>query len=239
MSGVMTIARRELTSYFRTPAGWIILALYLFLTGMVFGRFVLVPGRAASLREFFAVSGWLLLPVAPAVSMRLLAEEIRSGTLEALMTAPVSVAGIVVGKFFGAFLFLVAMLAPTGAYVLILERLANQPIDLGPIMAGYLCLLLMGGLYLAVGTFASSLTGNATLAFLVTLFVILSFMLAASAADFLPEAFRPLLFSLSLTERIGDFAKGVIDTAHVTFFVCAIAWFLVVASCVMELRRWR
>lgn len=239
MSAALTIARRELASYFRTPAGWVIIALFLLLTGLVFGRFVLVPGRPASLRDFFAVSGWLLLPVAPAISMRLLADEIRSGAIEALMTAPISGAGIVAGKFIGAFLFLAAMLLPTALYVLILDRVATIPPDLGPVLSGYLCLLLTGGLYLAIGTLASSLTSNSTLAFLLSLFIVLGLMIAPAAADFLPAILRPLLFSLSLSDRIADFAKGVIDTAHIVFFSTLSLWFLVLAGCALEFRRLR
>lgn len=238
MTGVLTIARRELTSYFRTPAGWVIIALFLLLTGLVFARYV-VPGRPASLRDFFAISGWLLLPVAPAISMRLIAEELRTGTIEPLLTAPVSGAGVVVGKFLGALLFLAAMLCPTGAYVAIVDRVSNFPIDLGPVMAGYLCLLLTGAMYLGLGTLASSLTSNSTLAFLIALFAALGLMLAPMAADFLPPQARPVLFALSITDRVTDFAKGVIDSAHVVFFVTMTAWFLVLAGCVTELRRAR
>lgn len=239
MIAVLTIARRELSSYLRTPAGWVIIALFLLLTGLVFARFILVPGRPAGLRDFFAVSGWLLLPVAPAVSMRLLAEELRSGTIESLLTAPVSGAGVVIGKFLGALAFLIGMLAPTGVYVIILERTATLPLDLGPVLSGYLCLILTGALYLAIGTLASSLTPNATLAFLISLFTILGLMLAPTAAEFLPDAARPLMYALSVPDRIGDFAKGVIDTSHIVFFVTLAAWFLVLAGCALELRRWR
>jgi ABC-2 type transport system permease protein len=239
MKGIGTIARRELTSYFRTPSGWVIIALYLLLTGLVFGRFVLVPGRPASLRDFFAVSGWLLLPVAPAISMRLLADEIRAGTIEHLLTSPVSPVAIVLGKFLGALAFLGAMLAPTGLYVIILDRVSTIPIDMGPVLAGYLCLLLTGILAIAIGVFASSLTPNSTLAFLIALFALLALLLAPLAADFLPVELRPALYAIGLSERIGDFAKGVIDSAHVAFFTLIAGWFLAGAACVTEMRRWR
>lgn len=239
MSGTLAIARRELSGFFRTPAGWIIVALFLFLTGVVFARSVLVPGQAASLRDFFAVSGWLLLPVAPAISMRLLAEEVRAGSMESLLTAPVSGAGIVIGKFIGAMIFLVAMLAPTGMYLVVLDRVSTIQMDLGPVLAGYLCLLLTGALYLAIGTLTSSLTGNATLAFMLSLFTILALMMAPAAATFAPAWAGPALRTIALGDRIADFAKGVIDTAHVAFLATTAAWFLVLAACVTEMRRWR
>jgi ABC-2 type transport system permease protein len=238
MSASLAIARREMGSYFRTPAGWVIIALFLFLTGMVVGRFVLQPGLPATMRDFFAASGWLLLPVAPAISMRLLAEEWRTGSIESLMSAPVSGWGIVVGKFLGALGFLLTMLAPTLVHVLVLQRVSTLPLDPGPILSGYACLLLLGALYVSIGTFASALTHNATLAFLGALFAVLALMLAPAASAFLPPWARPGVLVFSLSERIGDFARGVIDSAHVVFFATLSLWFLVLGACAVEARRW-
>jgi gliding motility-associated transport system permease protein len=239
MRGSMAIATRELSSYFRQPAGWIIIALYLLLAGLVFGLKILTPGEPASLRSFFTYSGILLLPVVPAISMRLIAEEIRLGTIEGLLTAPIKGAGLVIGKFMGAGVFLLLMLAPTALYVLILFRVAQPRPDIGPIISGYLCLLLTGLLYLSIGTLASSLTSNSTLAFMMTLFAILGLMLLENAADQVPERVKPVLFALTLTPRIVDFARGVVDTGHIVFFISAAAWFLVWAIAAVELRRWR
>jgi ABC-2 type transport system permease protein len=239
MSTAVTIARRELGSYFHTPAGWIIIALYAFLTGIVFAFLVLSPGAPAGLRPFFAVAGWLLLPVAPAVTMRLIAEELRTGSIESILTAPVSSTSLVLGKYLGAVCFLAAMMLPTLVYVGVVMRVANAPLDFGPILSGYLCLALLGMMYLAIGTLASSLTPNATLAFMATMFTILALLFAPWAADFLPAAARPVIGSLSLADRIGDFAKGVIDTGHVVFFLSAAGWFLLLAVIAMEVRRWR
>ena len=239
MRGAWPIAVRELSSYFRQPAGWIIVALYLFLAGLVFATGILVPGRVASLRDFFALSGWLLLPVAPAISMRLLAEELRSGTIENLLTAPLTSAAIVVGKYVGACLFLLAMLAPTLVYAIVLRSFSSPLPDFGPMVAGYLCLALLGVLYLAIGIFASTLTPNGTLAFLVTLFAILALMFAGTAPALTPAPLRPLLGSIWLTSRVLDFSRGVIDTAHVVFFVSVSAWFVFLAVVSLEVRRWR
>ncbi|MEI7657548.1 MAG: ABC transporter permease subunit [Phycisphaerae bacterium] len=239
MSACIALARREFGSYLRQPAGWIIIALYVMLAGIVFCAGVLVPGRPASLREFFALSGWLLLPVAPAISMRLVAEELRSGTIEQLLTAPVSAWSLVVGKYLGAMLFLAAMLVPTLVFPAVLWAHASPAPALGPLVAGYLCLVLLGGAYVALGLLASCLTSNATLAFMITLFAILAVLFAPAAADMAPEAVRPLLAGLSPAPRILDFARGIIDTSNVAFF-SLVAGVLVVASvAVMEVRRWR
>jgi ABC-2 type transport system permease protein len=236
---VVTLARREFTSYFRQPAGWIIIALYLFLASLIFCLYTLVPGRPATMRDFFAISGWLLLPVAPAITMRLISEELRSGTIEALLTSPAGPWSLVLGKFIGACAFLLAMLVPTGVYVAVLSHYSTLPLDAGPIISGYICLALVGLLYLGIGTLASSLTSNSTLAFMLALFAILGLMFAEAAGGQAPPGLRELLFSLSLSPRLADFAKGVIDTGHVAFFVSGAMVCVVGAAIVMELRRWR
>jgi ABC-2 type transport system permease protein len=239
MRAATAIATRELSSYFRQPVGWIVMALYLLLAGGVFGLGILRPGEPASLRALFTSSGMLLLPVVPAISMRLMAEELRSGTIENLLTSPVGGAGIVLGKFLGAGAFLLTMLIPTGIFALILFRVSQPPPDIGPILSGYVCLILTGLLYLAIGTLASCLTNNATLAFMMTLFAILGLLLVESAADHVPDNARPIIMALSLRPRIADFARGVVDTAHVVFFVSGAAFFLAWAVAAVELRRWR
>ncbi len=239
MTGAWAIATRELSAYFRQPAGWIIIALYLLLTGVVFSLSILVPGEPASLRTFFSLSGWLLLPVAPAISMRLISDELRSGTIEPLLTSPLSGASLILGKFTGAWLFLLAMLIPTGAYIAVLFRVSQPAPDVGALITGYSSLILVAGLYLSIGTLASSFTSNSTLAFMMTLFVILGLMFIEAAYANVPQFLRPAVAALMLRPRVDDFARGVIDTGHVIFFVTGTAWFLLLSVASVELRRWR
>ncbi len=238
-AGCSAVARRELAGYFRQPAGWIIIALMMLMTGVVFALVVLVPGRPASMRAFFDASGWLLLPIAPAISMRLLAEELRSGTIESLATSPLSLPALILGKYAGAVVFLIAMLLPTLALPAMLAVLSDPRPDIGPIIAGYLCLLLLGMLYIAVGLLASASTSNATLAFLVSLFAILALLLVGSAAQaqWLPGWARDACEGLSTRPRVADFAKGVIDSAHLIYFLSCSAVFLLLTGAVMHLRR--
>ncbi|MDI1289149.1 MAG: ABC transporter permease [bacterium] len=238
MRTARAIARRELAAYFRAPAGWIIIAIFLFLTGLVFALSALTPGQPASLREFFGAAGWLLLPVAPAISMRLLAEEFRSGTIESMLTAPVSGWSLVIGKFMAGMGFLIAMLVPTVVYPIILQLISDPAPDMGPVLAGYVCLILLGGLYIGIGVLASATTSNATLAFLVTFFAILVLLFAGIGGRFVPDQLKPLLFELSVSARIGDFAKGIIDLAHLVYFVAATSVCVVAAAALVELRRW-
>jgi ABC-2 type transport system permease protein len=239
MSTWITIARREFGSYIRQPAGWIVIALYLFLAGLVFSTNTLVPGKPASLRDFFALSGWLLLPVAPAISMRLVAEELRSGTIENLLTAPVSSWSLVLGKYVGSLLFLASMLTPTLVYPAVMWMYAEPQPSPGPLVAGYVCLVLLGSVYLALGLLASCFTSNATLAFMMTLFAILAVLFAPTAADIAPASLRPALLGMSLGGRILDFARGVIDTSHIAFFSLTSMVLIVASVAVMEVRRWR
>lgn len=240
MSAIAAIAGREFRSFFRLPVGWIVIALFLLLTGGVFATAILVPGQAATLRPFFAIAGWLLLPVVPAISMRLFSEELRTGTIEPLLTSPVRDGALVIGKFLGGSLFLAAMFLPTLVYPAVLWVVSDPAPDIGPIAAGYLSLLLLGMLNLAIGTLASACTSSQTLAFLATLFVLLGMLLAPSfPTGSLPLSVQRIVGAISLPPRMGDFAKGVIDTSHVVWFLASTGWLLVLAMLALQSRRWR
>lgn len=239
MGATLTVAWREYASFFRSSIGWLVIALYLFLSGLWFAYDSITPGQPASMRALFSVSQWLLLIVAPAISMRLLSEELRSGTIEPLMTAPISDWHIVIGKYLAALAFLITMLLPTLVHAGVIELLASP--DYGPIVAGYLGLVLVGACYLAVGLFFSSLTRNQIVAFLSTLFffMVLVFISSPNVAALVDEPFRSLLFGLSINLRIADFAKGVFDTSHAAFFLAFVVLFVVLSVVGVESRRWR
>lgn len=238
MSRAYTIAQRELASMFRVPAGWIIIALFAFLTGVLFVNQTVIPGQPGSLRYFFAYAGWLLIPIAPAVSMRLMSEEYRSGSIEALRTAPAGDWAVTLGKYAGSVAFLVLMLVPTLVYPLILALISDPAPDLGPIGAGYLMLVLVGMLYLAIGMLASSLTASQTLAFLGTVMsLILVMVLTSAVAQQAGVRLGTLLGALSIIDRINELAKGIVDTATIAFFLIGAGWMLVLAAGVLEVRR--
>lgn len=240
MRGTLTIAARELSSFFRLPVGWVTIALYAFLGGLVFALSILEPGSPSTLRPLFAVSGWILLPVVPAISMRLLSEEIRAGTIEPLLTSPVGDGAIVLGKFLGAAGFLLLALLPTLVLAATLWLVSEPRPDVGPMVSGYLSLILAGMLFLSVGLLASSLTSNQTLAFLATFFVLLLILLIPTlGAGLLPAWLTPVVSRLAIGPRLGDFAQGVIDTRHVVFFIAASGWVLTLAYVSLASRRWR
>jgi ABC-2 type transport system permease protein len=239
VTALWAIATREYRSFFRVPVGWVVVALYLFLAGVIFAERILIPGEPSTLRYFFGISGFLLLPVVPAISMRLFSEELKSGTIEPLMTSPVGDLAIVAGKYLGGALFLGAMLAPTILYPITLLLVSDPKPDPGPILAGYLSLILLGLLYLAVGTLASSLTSNQTLAFLGTFLFLLLTLLVTSDLVTLPPMIARWAGVISLGPKLADFAKGVIDTSHIVFFLAGSGWFLVLAYISLQTRRWR
>lgn len=238
MRSLIAVASREYASFFRIPLGWVVVAIFVCLSSIFFVGKAVVPGAPATMRDFFGVWWGLLLFLAPAVSMRLFSEEIRTGTIESALSAPVPESSLVFGKYFAAVGFLITMLAPTLAYVGVLEWLSRP--DYGPIASGYLGLLLLGMLYLAVGALASSLTSSQTLAFLGTLFALLLLdLLPVRIAPLVSERVGTILLAMSPSVRAGDFYRGLIDTSHVVFFLAAAVWFLTIAAVALQSRRWR
>ena len=238
MSALIGVMLRELGSFFRTPVGWLACAIFVFLSALFVAPQTLTPGEPATLRTFFGIAHWLLLFVAPALSMRLIAEERRSGTVETLMTSPASDWAVVFGKYFASCLFLLVMLLPTLAFPVALE-LVSDP-DYGPIASGYLGLVLAGFLYLSVGLLFSALTSSQVIAFLGTLlfFVALAFV-SRQLPRYVPEPFDAILGALSIDARLADFARGIIDTRHIIFFVAMSLWVSALAVVPLEWRRWR
>ncbi|MGD9692061.1 MAG: ABC transporter permease [Phycisphaerales bacterium] len=238
MTPLLAVTKREFLSLFRTPTGWLIIALYLMLAGAVFSLASLRPGAPASLRDFFSISQWLLLFIAPAVSMRTIAEERRTGTIEPLLSAPVSEWQIVPGKALAAWLFIAIMLLPTLAYPALLRSLA--PLDLAASLVGYAGLLLLALLYVCVGVLCSACSTSQSSAFLATVAsLVLLRLVTVQAAGFLPHPFDGALYALSPELRLADFAKGVLDTSHLVYFAAVSTFLLTLAVVTLEARRWR
>ncbi len=238
MRALSAICGREYASMFRIPLGWVVVSLFVMLSSIYFMGRAMVPGGAATMREVFGVWWALLLFLCPSVSMRIFSEELRSGTIETSLTAPVADGVLVVGKYLASVLFLITMLVPTLVYVAVLALLSRP--DYGPILSGYAGLMLLGMLYLAVGALASACTSSQTLAFLGTLFALLLLdVLPARIAPQLPEQFAKIVYMLSPNLRANDFYRGLIDTSHIAFFLAGSVWFVVLATLVLQSRRWR
>ncbi len=173
MRNTLTIAQRELFSFFYSPIAYVVIALFVFIASSFFIARTFSPGQVAEMNKLFEALIWVLILIAPAISMRLISEELNTGTIESLATAPVSDAALILGKWLGALACYACTLLPTLAFCFYLELYANP--DYGPIASGYLGLVLVGALYLAIGVFASALTQNQIIAFVTTVFIILVF----------------------------------------------------------------
>ena len=223
------IAKRELDSFFDSLIAYIMLVLFLGFSGFftwILGADVFLVGQA-SLESFFNVAFWTLFFFIPALTMRLLAEEKKTGTIELLLTKAVTDRQVVFGKFLSTFILVLIALLFTIPYVITLANLGD--IDTGEIFCGYLGLLLMSGMYISIGLYASSITGNQIVAFLASLFIGLFFhiifgALASQFSGWLGQVFN----ALSLNNHFESISRGVLDTRDLLYFfsIMAIGLFL-------------
>jgi ABC-2 type transport system permease protein len=237
MTRTLTLAGRELRSYFLSPAGYIIIGLFLLICGVIFIVRSFDQGQPASLRAVFEYGTWMLLFVCPAISMRAIAEERRLGTFEMLMTCPVGETQVILGKFLAAIAFLLLMLAPTIVHVIALE-MHGRP-DYGELLCGYLGMVLIGAAYLSSGMLASTLTTSQVVAFLVTLFFWIGLSVGAKLIPpYVPEPFATAAFAADPDPRLRDFAIGLIDSSNIVYFVSLTALFLIASVASLTARRW-
>jgi ABC-2 type transport system permease protein len=237
MMQTAAIAGRELRAYFLSPAGYVITALFIVVCGMIFFLGGFQQGQVASLQPVFAMGTWMLSFIGPAIAMRLLSEEYRSGTYEMLITCPVREREVIVGKFFGAVGFLIIMLVPTAIFVVALE-LYGRP-DYGELACGYLGMLLAGSAYIASGVLASTLTSSQAVAFLMAVFVWLGVGVATRLLPiYLDDPWAKLVFSADPALRLHDFTAGLLDTANVVYFLAITTVCLIAASVLLQARRW-
>ena len=227
MSGFFAIFRREMLSLWVTPLAWVLLGVFLLLQGGIFYSIIVHFASFADLSvddgplsTYFGQSSvflmMTLLLVCPALSMRLFAEERRSGTIEPLLTAPVDAAGVVLGKFTAALVNYAAMWLPTLLYVVILRKTGQ--IDWPVVLSSYLGLLLVGAQYLALGVLASSLSKSQFVALLVTVLLQFGlFVLGIGEYIFDPGLLHDVCAHVSLAGHMEDFAKGIVDTRRVLY----------------------
>lgn len=238
MTRATVIAKRELSSYFYSPIAYVAMFLFLVAAGFAFWD-DFQPGQPAALRSVFDWMVWFLVFIVPVLCMGLLAQEWAMGTVETMMTAPVGESDVVLGKFLGSVSFFVVLLLPTLLYVALL-RVYSRP-DYGPIFSGYVGILLVGMLFIAVGLFCSSLTRSqvvaaVTAAAILFLITIVPWWAASKAG--LAGVWRTMVEQGVFT-RYTDFSKGVIDLGNLVFFLAATAVFLFLTTKVLESRRWR
>ena len=247
MSGFSAVLSRELRAYFFSPMAYVVLTFFLLVNGYVFSLIVSFlndprsGGSTTPLKLFFGDTFFfwvVLLFVTPVLTMRLISEERRSGSIEALMTAPVSEAEVVLGKYSAALCFYIFLWLPTTAYVAIVGR--SSEVDWGPILGGYLGILGIGSVFLAVGIFGSSFAKNQIVAAIVT-FAMLIFFFAIAFMDNLVsgEAAKSVLSYMNLLQHMEEFGKGIVDTRRLVYYVTTSALFLFLTSRALEAKKWR
>jgi len=235
VNNIATIALKEFKSYLSSPMAYIVTGIFLVLTGFFFSMSPSTYSETSA-RGFLEAAGMLLLLLASVLTMRLLSEERKIGTIELLMTAPLRESEIIVGKFLGSLGTLVAMLALT-LYYPILLMLFGDP-DLGPIATGYLGLFLLGATSLAVGVFASSTSSNQIVSAVVSGGILFALWFLGAAADLLPKALGQVIGYLSIAYYFPDFMTGVVDTRGIVYYLSVTVLFLFLAVRSLENSRW-
>ncbi len=209
------IFKREFRAYFVSPVAYIVISIFLLITGwFFFATFFLF--NQADLRNFFSLLPLVFSFVVPAITMRLMAEELHLGSYETLLTLPVTVAQVVAGKFLAAAAFVAVMLAPTLAYPASIALLGR--LDWGPVAGGYAGALLLGAAFAAIGLFASSLTRSQIVAFIVGMAICFTLTLLGRVLFFLPEKIVGVLEYIGTDFHFQNIAKGVVDTRDLVYF---------------------
>ncbi|HDP95590.1 MAG TPA: ABC transporter [Candidatus Aminicenantes bacterium] len=216
MKQILNIVRKELASYFVSPIAYIVIAIFLVVTGwFFFSTFFLY--NQASMRGFFSLLPIILSFVVPAVTMKLFSEEFNRGSYEMLMTLPVTPVEVVLGKFLAALGFIVVMLLPTVVYALTISGMGD--LDPGPVLGGYLGAVLLGGLFAAVGLFASSLTRNQIIAFIIAMAICFFLTLIDKMLFFLPKGILSIMSYLGADFHFRNIARGVLDSRDLLYFI--------------------
>lgn len=235
---IYILFKKELMSYFNSPIAYIFIGVFLIVGNWLFFNTFFLIGQA-TIRNYFSLLPWIFLFLSPAITMRLWAEEKKSGTIEFLLTLPVTDWQVVLGKFFSALVFLFFSLLLSVSIPITVANLGN--LDNGPVIGGYLGALFLGGSYLALGLFISSLTKNQIIAFILGLAACFAAFIVG--ADFVlagsPAALAPAMKFIGLGSHFNNIAKGVIDTKDVIYYLSFIFLFLWLNVRVIEKRGWK
>jgi ABC-2 type transport system permease protein len=252
MRNILAIAGKEIRAYFTSPIAYVVIGFYALLFGYFFAVMLtfferqsmqmMQMGGAVNINQMligpvFTNAEVVLLFVLPMVTMRVFAEEKRSGTIELLLTSPLTDWQIILGKFLGAMALFTIMLAITAIHIGILF-LYSEP-EWKPILTGYFGMLLMGGCFIALGLFISSLTRNQIVAGMITFAAFLLFWVINWMGSFVGPTAQAVLAHLSIIDHFDDFAKGIIDTKHLVYYLSFIAFGLFLTAKSVDSERWR
>jgi len=254
VNNILAIAHKELKSYFSTPIAYIVIGFFALLFGYFFYVMLVIFNQQSLqlggvegggnvdinqqlIRPLFLNASVILLFVLPLVTMRTYSEEKRSGTIELLLTSPVTDVEIIIGKFLGAITLYAAMLAITVIHVGLLFSYGNP--EWKVVVTGYLGLLLMGGCFISVGLLISSLTKNQIVSGMVTFAVFLLLWVINWPASFAGPQTQNILNYLSITDHFDDFTKGIVDTKHLVYYFSVMAFGLFLTARSVDTERWK
>jgi ABC-2 type transport system permease protein len=253
MGNILTLAHKELRGYFVSPIAYVVIGLFAVLFGVFYvssinfmvqvsmGQFGMGGPQVVNINEYmirplFGNTAIVLLMMLPMLTMRSFAEEKRSGTIELLLTSPLTDVEIILGKFLGAMALYALMLSLTLIHIGVLFWYGEP--EWAPVLSGYLGLLLMGGSFISIGLAISSMTKNQIVAGVATFAVLLLFWVINWIGDAAGPTTQSVLAYLSILEHFDDFSKGVIDTTHVTYYISFITLGLFLTAKSMDMERW-
>lgn len=230
---MIAILKKEINTFFASPIGYLVIAVFLLLNGLflwVFkGEFNLLDNGRANLSSFFLLAPWILIFLVPAVTMRSFSDEKKQGTLELLVTKPISHFQIVLGKYFGAFVLILLALLPTLIYVYTVSQLGNPQgnLDMGSTIGSYFGLLFLVAAYTAIGVFASTLSDNQIVAFIIAVFICFFFYFGFEGLSNY-YIFGDLVYmeDLGMASHYNSMSRGVIDTRDLVYFISVALAFL-------------
>lgn len=244
---VLALAQRELIAIFLSPIAYIVIAIFLLLNGYIFYIILEMFSHSGAEGSPFAIFlgseniiAWIfLLLTAPAITMRLFAEERRSGTIESLFTAPVAEFEVVIGKFLASYIFYVCLWLPTVIYAVILYRYSSP--DWRPMATGYLGVALIGAMFIAIGELTSALTRSQIVAYMTAAALLLGLFLGGLLLPIVAkgETATQIMEYFNLYNHAQEFSQGIVDSRHVVYYLSLTLFALFLATRVIESRKWR
>ena len=231
---MLAILKKEINSFFASPIGYLVITIFLVLNGLflwVFkGEFNILDNGFADLSSFFLLAPWILIFLIPAVTMRSFSDEKKQGTLELLLTKPISTLQLVLGKYLGAFILILIALIPTILYVYTVYQLGNPTgnLDFGSTLGSYFGLLFLVAAYTAIGVFASTLSDNQIVAFIVAVFLCLFFYIGFEGiADVVSNN---MIENLGMNAHFKSMSRGVLDTRDIIYFLSVTTLFIMLTK---------
>jgi ABC-2 type transport system permease protein len=234
-ANIKYIFLKELRSFFNSAVAYIVLVVFLVILGWFFTSNVFIM-NVSSLRIVFEITPFLLLFFAPAITMRLISEEKKAGTLELLMTKPVREYEIIIGKFLAAWALYLVALIPTLAFYLTVGILGS--LDVGTVLGGYLGLILVGAVFISVSVFGSSTTENQVVAFIVSFLIVFILFMLDKVVSYAPGVLASTLEFLSIDYHFSNISRGVIDSRDILYYLSTIGFTLYLGTVALQKRRW-